>query len=97
MLVVIAQLMTLVFGLFGWIAVMFASLPGSSLSMSWHARCIRGVFYTYPAVVLLALYLLRTYGPDSVWAFAAVLIPLLPVVLVWLIFKLYEWIERRSA
>ncbi len=95
MLVIIAQLVTLVLGVFGWIAMMFASLPGSSLSMSWHARCVRGLFYTYPVFVLLALYGLNRHASISNWGFLWALLPLLPIALVVLIFKLYEWMNQR--
>lgn len=94
-LIVLVQAATAVMGVFGWIAMVFASLPGSSLSMSWHARCVRGLFYIYPAFVLLALYGLNRHAPISGWGFLWSLLPLLPVALVWLIFKIYEWMNQR--
>ena len=78
-----AALVTLLLSIFGWIALAFASLPGSSISHAWHARAIRGLFYTYPVTVLSAVFFLEKSGWGLLWCFA----PGVPVVLVYLIFK----------
>lgn len=81
-----AVLVTLAIGVFGWIALAFASLPGSSISHAWHARTIRGLFYTYPGVVVGSLSLLDS----SDWSLLLCLAPVIPVFLVYLIFKIVD-------
>lgn len=93
LLLAIASVVMVITFVFGWIAMAFASLPGSHLSYEWHARSIRGLFYTYPAVGLFALsqLLSQAYPLSLIWC----LLPCLPVLLVYIIFKVHAFLLRK--
>lgn len=79
----VAVLVALLSGVLVWIALAFASLPGSSISFAWYARAIRGLFYSQPMVIAATLFLLDERGWGLFWCF----LPVVPAFLVFLIFK----------
>ncbi len=73
--------------IFGWFAMMFASLPGAEMSYALSMRIIRGLFYIYPITSGLSIYLLHRHFDTSYFALLWFLGPILPLMIVWFIFS----------
>ncbi len=88
-LVIVALFMGIV-SLFGWFAMMFASLPGAKMNYRISMRLIRGLFYIYPVIVVASFYFLKIQLAVSYYALLWLLGPIIPLFLVWLIFTINE-------
>ncbi|WP_412513408.1 hypothetical protein [Shewanella indica] len=84
-------------GVLGWFALMFASLPGAELRRSLSMRLVRGLFYSYPLWVLVPVYQLKYTMVASSMGLLWGIVPMLPLLLVWLIFTLQgRELKRRQ-
>ena len=97
LLVKLVLAVVLLTGVLGWFALMFASLPGAEMHRSLSMRLVRGLFYSYPLWVLVPLYQLKynsvASSVDLLWG----IVPMLPLLLVWLIFTLQgRELKRRQ-
>ncbi len=80
-----ALLITIISGILGWFFIGMAALPGAGMSTSFPMQMVRGLFYAEPVVVIVSLYFLVVQGQSTYFALLWALIPLSPVLLVWLL------------
>ncbi|MGF1725349.1 hypothetical protein [Photobacterium nomapromontoriensis] len=83
---VVVMLMSVV-SVLGWLAMMFASLPGAEVSYAISMRIIRGLFYIYPILSAVSIYFLYRQLSVSYYALLWCLVPLAPIAVVWFIFN----------
>jgi len=79
---------TVISGIFTWIALMFASLPGAETSYSLKMRIVRGLFYFHPFWVVLSYYYIHNYAHENSYALLWCAAPFLTVAITWFIFSL---------
>jgi len=92
-----AMLFTALVGLFSWIAMICAALPGIKLYDSFSIRVVRLFFYSYPFFIALPIYFIYSDAYSNIMSLLWGGVTLIPLAFVWLIFNIKKVFEQGGC